>query len=199
MAVVAPTLVEPSGPRSPYDPFKFRFPAASSAPDRYDINATTDPTFATIDLWQYTQQTAGLSGWTVWAPYLGPTPAVGVTYYWRARGRLGAGEIGPWSRVNKFLPDPTAVSAPYDSWARDVLGAWAEPRPVVVLGTLLPEDSEVLALLGTEYAGRWRVRDDAHPPSTDQLVAVYGLTFHVDATSGWEVAGMTSDVAPGEV
>ena len=198
MALAAPTWVQPSGPRSPYDPVKVRWPQTTSAPDRYDLQLTTDATFATIDLWHYTQQTAGLSGWTAWVPWLGPTPAVGTTYYCRARGRLGAAEIGPWSRVVKFLPDPSAVSAPYADWARDVLGAWSEPAPVVVLGTLLPVATEVLALLGTEYAGRWRVRDDRHPPATDQLVAVYGLTFHVDLSSGWEVAGMTSDVPPGE-
>lgn len=198
MAVAAPTLVSPSGPRSPWDPFRFRFPDQSTWPDRYDIQVTTDPTFGVIDLWHYTQQSVELIANVATPPYLGAAPVVGTRYFWRARGRLGPSEIGPWSRVTNWRPDPTAVARPYDDWARDLLEAGSEPRPVVALGSILPEGVEVLALLGTEYAGRWRVRDDRHPPPTDQLVAVYGLSFHVDHESGWEVVGMTSDVPPGE-
>ena len=197
MALGVPRLIQPAGPRSPYDPFSMKFPEAGDAPDRYDIQSGTDPAFGTIDLWHATQQTAGLVGRRVDAPYAGPAPTVGVSYYWRARGRLGA-TLGPWSLVQWFIADPTAVSAPYASWARDVLAVWSKPRPLIVVGSLLPTGAQVLQLLGTEYAGRWQVRDDSHPPSTDQIVAVYGLTFHVDAESGWEVAGMTSD-APAEI
>src|SRR5262245_5042920 len=148
-----------------------KFPEAGDAPVNYDIQAGTDPTFATIDLWHVTQQTAGLSGRRVDRAYAGAPPVIGVTYYWRARGRLSPTDLGPWSAPVWFTPDPTAVSEPYANWARDVLADWSQPRPVVVLGTLIPAGNEVLALLGTEYAGRWQVRDDAHPPSTDQPVA----------------------------
>ncbi len=194
----APTLSQPSGPRSPYAEVDFRFPDGSLAPDRYDVQMTSDPTFAAIDLWHYTQQTAGLNGYEVATGYLGPAPVIGVYYYWRARGRNGAA-IGPWSRSVRWSPDPTAVASPYASWARAVLADAALPAPLVVLGTLLPEGPEVLAVTGTEYGGRWLVRDDRHPPPTSQPVAVFGLTLHVDHEGGWEVEGLTANVPPGDL
>lgn len=205
MPVTAPTLIIPSGPRSPWNPFAFQFAQTSSTPDHYDIQATTDPTFADIDLWHYANQTAGLTPPTAGQPatvkttYLGPTPVIGVTYYWRARGRRAPSEIGPWSRSSKFLPDPMAVDAPYANWARDVLEQWSEPRASLSVGTLIPVGPEVLALLTTEYQGLWRARDDIHLPPTDELVQLYGLTLHVDKLGGWEVTGLTLNLEPGEI
>lgn len=94
--------------------------AQGDACSGWDLQVSTDPTFASVTHWDQPQQTTGISGNTVTVTYAGTALARGTTYYWRARTYDPTGwgstpkDPGTWSSAGSFavnrLPTATKVS-----------------------------------------------------------------------------------------
>lgn len=82
--------------------------ASGSDPDSgdtmasYDLQVSTDSTFASVTHWNAGGQTAGISGWSVSRVYAGTALSRGTTYYWRMRMTDQGGQTGEWSAVFSF-------------------------------------------------------------------------------------------------
>lgn len=106
----------------------------------YDIQVSTDSTFASVTHWNIAAQTTGISGNNVARTYAGTALTRGVTYYWRARTSSAAGVLteGAWSAAQSFkvnqLPTVTFVTpSAADALVEmvKVAGSGVNPRMVV--------------------------------------------------------------------
>jgi hypothetical protein len=104
----------------------------------------------------------------------------------------------PENEVRHVTPDlldlQMAVNVdpfPWDLWASKVLAELADPKPLSVLGTMLPVGAEIRPIVCAEYGDRWEVRVTGE---TARVVIVLGMT--VTLTPGWlEVEAITENVA----
>jgi hypothetical protein len=88
-----------------------------------------------------------------------------------------------------FLNFPGATPDPYVTWADAVLAALTTPKPMTLLGTIVPVGAEVKTIVCAEYGARWKVSS----PDGDRTVQVLGET--VSVSPGWlEVDAVTEDV-----
>lgn len=82
----------------------------------YDLQVSTDSTFASVTHWNDSNDTTGISGNTITRTYAGAAIARGTTLYWRCRTNDGVGD-GTWSATRSFkynaLPTVTK-NAPTD-------------------------------------------------------------------------------------
>ena len=106
----------------------------------YDLQVSTDGTFASVTHWNIAAQTTGISGNNVNRVYAGTALTRGTTYYWRARTSSATGVLteGPWSISGSFkvnrLPTftyvtPSAADALVEM--TKVAGSGVNPRMVI--------------------------------------------------------------------
>lgn len=129
----------------------------------YDLQVTTDPTWASATHWNIAAQTLGIVGNTVDRTYAGTALARGTTYYWRARTTAN-GLTGPWSAARSFtynaLPTigsrvPAASALAYIHNLSDLaLWSGSEAKPQV---KFTPSDADADTI--TKY--RLRIYDAA--------------------------------------
>ena len=103
----------------------------------YDIQVSTDSTFASVTHWNLAQ--TGINDATPHAysiPYAGSALSRGSTYYWRARTKDTAGLYGPWTAAQQFkvrsvptvtLTEPSAAGR-LGRLAYTPGAGWATPR-----------------------------------------------------------------------
>lgn len=195
----SPSLVAPAGTLVPAATFTF---TCSSAMTTYDVQVSTDKSFATVTHWNAASATAGLAGGgkSVAVPYGGTalTPTAPV-YWWRARGRNAYG-AGAWAAPVSFTLDASGAQGDQlDAWAERVLADLATPRHHTILGTIVPRGTEVAQLAGTDYAGRWYVQDANHGAPIEAVVELVGMTLRADGSAGWSVDATTHDLGGAEL
>jgi hypothetical protein len=153
----------------------------------YDLQVSTDATFASVTHWNVAAQTTGITGNNVSRVYAGTALTRGTTYYWRARTSSAAGVLteGPWTAAQSFkvnqLPTVTYVTPS----AADALvemvkvpGAGVNPR-MVVRWTFADPDG------GSQYSYRVVTVTDALAAFDDSgtiVSTVNAYTIPVDAT-----------------
>lgn len=107
----------------------------SDAITTYDLQVSTDSTFASVTHWTVTDSTTGIVGNDIDRTYGGTALTRGTTYYWRARTNDGTGD-GAWSAAQQFkvavLPTMT-ITEPSASGRLGKLSftagsGWASPR-----------------------------------------------------------------------
>jgi len=109
----APSLTSPSDTSKTSLTPSFVFThndAQGDACASYDLQVSTDSTFASVTHWDDTNDTTGISGTTITRSYAGTGLSYGTTYYWRARTNDGTGD-GTWSATRSF----TTYSKPTSS------------------------------------------------------------------------------------
>ena len=76
----------------------------------YDLQVSTDATFASVTHWDLVNSTVGIVGNDVTRTYAGTALTRGTTYYWRARTNDGTVD-GAWSAARSFIYNslPTVV------------------------------------------------------------------------------------------
>lgn len=104
----------------------------------YDLQVSTDSTFASVTHWNVSAQTTGISGNVVTRTYAGTALSRGTTYYWRARTRSSSGESGDgaWSSTQSFAVRQLPTVSLAEPSATGRLGrlsftpgsGWASPR-----------------------------------------------------------------------
>jgi hypothetical protein len=106
----------------------------------YDLQVSTDSTFASVTHWNISAQTTGKSGTppnvVVDRTYAGTGLTNGSTYYWRARTKDPGGLTGPWSAAQQFKAPALPTVTVTEPSATGRLGkesytagaAWASPR-----------------------------------------------------------------------
>ena len=92
-----------------------------------------------------------------------------------------------WLSMHLVVQPP---GQPFDTWAAKVLAALADPEPLTVLGTMVPEGPEVKQVVCSEYGARWEVRVTGE---TARVVTVLGMTVTV-APGIIEVEAITENV-----
>jgi hypothetical protein len=186
----APTLIRPVGPAQVASSFE----AQGRDPENdtltaYDLQVSTDPTFATVTHWNLTSATTGLTGSTgaLKRTYTGSALVDGTRYYWRCRMR-DAGGFGAWSSIGNFVKAATGgpTDDMYDYWAQAILSDMAFGRTLLRIGTLRPTNEQVAALLCAEYGDLFRVRWDETSPVVDELVYLLGQRVSL-SPDGWAV------------
>jgi hypothetical protein len=179
--------------RAPVDRFRFRSGPRYDASTGWRLQLSADAAFTAPLLRDVSAGAAFITNGLIvdWPYDNDPVLSVGTTYWWRARWNTPT--VGPWSQPGRFTPDPAATPDAYAAWAQALLGTLGLPRPLRLLGAMLPVGPQVAQILTLPWAGRIQVRDDAHPPATDQIVGVVGVKMHLDIT-GWEVETVTTDI-----
>jgi len=106
----------------------------------YDLQVSTDSTFASVTHWNIAAQTTGNnvpSAGYVTRTYAGTALANNTTYYWRARTKDPGGLQGPWSAAFSFktlalpvaaLTEPTADATRLAKLSYTAGAGWASPR-----------------------------------------------------------------------
>jgi hypothetical protein len=184
----APTIIRPVGADQPAGTFEAQgHDPEGDAHTAYDLEVSTDPTFATVTHWQALNQTAGLSAAGALSRAYGGTPmTTGARYYWRCRMR-DAGGWGAWSSVATFVKAAGgAGSDMYDAWAQAILADMAFGRTALKVGTLRPIDAQVAQLICSEYGDLLRVKWDETSPPLDEQVYLLGERVTLDP-NGWSV------------
>jgi len=115
----------------------------------YDLQVSTDSTFASVTHWNIAAQTTGIVGNDVDRVYAGTALTRGSTYYWRARTSASSGELGEgaWTAAQSFVVSslPTATLTEPSATGRLMRttfvagGGWASPRPYVTWGFSCPD------------------------------------------------------------
>lgn len=101
----APTSLSPTGGAvqntlTPTFSGTFSDPDAGDTMYGYQIQVSTDSTFASVTHWDSTTATTAATSFS--KTYAGTTLSEGVTYYWRARTKDAAGAWGSWSTAQQF-------------------------------------------------------------------------------------------------
>jgi hypothetical protein len=179
----APTLIRPVGPAQIASSFQAQGKdPEGDAHTAYDLQVSTDPTFASVTHWNIANQTTGLTAAGALSRNYGGTALVdNERYYWRCRMR-DAGGWGPWSSVGTFVKAPSSVGAAdmYDYWAQAILSDMALGRTLLRIGTLRPVNEQVAALLCAEYGDLFRVFWDETSPVLDESVYLLGQRVSLD-------------------
>lgn len=195
----APTLKAPLGP----DAGATTFEASANDPESdpltaYDLQVSTDPSFATITHWNLAGGTSGISGANYSRAYGGTALTNGARYYWRSRAR-DAGAYGPWSAGGTFVKATGGGPAPdlYDYWMAAILEDSAEGRIGLVLGEIRPRDAHVAEIVCADYGDRFHVAYDETSPPVDLAVFCLGqrVAFGRD---GWLVSASVELAKEGE-
>jgi hypothetical protein len=110
----------------------------------YDIQVSTDSTFASVTHLNLAAQTGGISGNNVsrvYSAWGGTALTRGTTYYWRVRTSSSTGELGEgaWSAARSFIVNSLPTTTVTEPSASGRLGklaytagaGWASPRLVV--------------------------------------------------------------------
>lgn len=132
----APTLISPIGGvrvagTTPNLVFDHNDPNGQAL-QSYDIQVSTDSTFASVTHWNLVNGTGSVSGNRVTRAYGGTALTRGTTYWWRARTKDSVGALGAWSAGQSFkanqLPSaskvrPTASQFAY-IWNLAELAVW---------------------------------------------------------------------------
>ena len=82
---------------------------------------------------------------------------------------------------------------PWEAWGQHILDALADPPPLTMLGTMLPQGAQVKQVLCSEFGTRWTVANEGQP---DVIVEVIGMRVTLAPGNVLEVDVVTSDVAP---
>jgi hypothetical protein len=103
----APTLSSPANgavitTATPTLQFTGSDPDVGDTQQSYDLQVSTDATFASVTHWNIAAQTTGQTGFSVSRTYAGTALARGTTYYWRARTTDQDGVAGAWSAGRSF-------------------------------------------------------------------------------------------------
>jgi len=77
-------------------------PDVGDTQQSYDLQVSTDITFASVTHWNISAQTTGQTGFSVNRTYAGTALVRGTTYYWRARTTDNNGATGAWSSAGRF-------------------------------------------------------------------------------------------------
>lgn len=72
--------------------------------------------------------------------------------------------------LNFFYPGAPAP-VPWDLWASAIMDALGAPLPMTLIGSIMPEGSDVAAVLCAEYGASWTV---VNPPHGDKSVRLLG-------------------------
>jgi hypothetical protein len=189
----APTLIEPLGPDQKAASFGFATLDPEGNPiTKYDIQVSTDPSFATVSHWNLVGGTSGIvpsgSGVRIDRAYGGTALTNTVRYYWRARAfDSGSASYGAWSSGGTFVKGAgIAVADQYDYWAQAILEDMSQGRIALRLGTLRPTGAEVAALVAADYRDRFDVYIDDVSPIIDRRVAMLGQKVSL-SPDGWAV------------
>jgi hypothetical protein len=141
MAEAAPTQISPIGGVTLVDLTPdIVFDSSHVPPVEYDLQVSTDNTFASVTHWDIADQTSGISGARVTRTYAGTGLSRGVTYYWRARTYDPLLGDSDWSGAASFrineLPTVSGLSSGVlleihnldstDLWTLG--GSWAKAR-----------------------------------------------------------------------
>lgn len=137
----APSSLSPTGGAvtTPTPTIAFTHTDPESDPlSTYDLQVSTDSTFASVTHWNIAAQTTGISGNNVSRVYAGTALTRGTTYYWRARTtESGGGTLtGPWCAAQSFKVNSLPTAALFYPPATGQLGklvytpgaGWASPR-----------------------------------------------------------------------
>lgn len=138
----APTSMSPTGgsyqtSSTPTLAFTHSDPDGDALLD-YDLQVSTDSTFASVTHWNIAAQTTGITGNNVSRVYAGTALTTGTLYYWRARTSSSAGVLteGAWSAAQSFRIAATPVATLTEPSAAGRLGklvytagsGWTSPR-----------------------------------------------------------------------
>ena len=137
-----PTINSPaSGSRIAGPSATYNFTHVDSDGDallNYDIQVSTDSTFASVTHWNAASQTAGISGNIVNIAHGGSALSRNTWYYWRVATRSATGEtgVGPWSGTQQFYINNLPTATLTDPATTGYLGhmvytagsGWASPR-----------------------------------------------------------------------
>ena len=187
-----PAPVSPAGPGTNGGRYLFTSTVAMTT---YDLQVRT-PGAASADRWNVVDGTGGIVGGGLSADvtYAGLALTAGASYEWRVRA-AGTGADSAWCAWVPFTHDPTAtVPDPYDEWATHVLAQLGWPRVERDLGTLLPVDAQVAALLTLEYRERIGLVDTAHGEAIERTLEKIGLAWGVTYDDGWFVDAAAHDM-----
>lgn len=135
----APTLVSPAilatkQSLTPSLVFEHNDPDGDP-PVTYDIQVSTDGTFASVTHWNLVNGSSGMVGDTITRVYAGTALSNNTTYWWRARTNDGTGD-GPWSVSQSFKTAQLPVATLTEPSATGRLGklsytagaGWGSPR-----------------------------------------------------------------------
>ena len=185
----APTLIRPGGPDQAASTFEAQGRDPEADPiTAYDLQVSTDASFATVTHWTVTASTTGLTAaGHMERNYAGTALTNGTRYYWRTRQR-DAGAFGPWSTVGTFVKIAGGGPAQdlYDYWMGAILSDMAEGRTAVRLGTLRPINEEVALLVCAEYGELFALEWDETSPPLSEEVYLLGERVSLDP-EGWAV------------
>jgi len=137
-----PTINSPaSGTRIAGPSATYNFTHVDSDGDallNYDIQVSTDSTFASVTHWNAASQTAGISGNIVNIAHGGSALSRNTWYYWRVATRSATGTtgVGPWSGTKQFYINNLPTATLTDPATTGYLGhmvytagsGWASPR-----------------------------------------------------------------------
>jgi hypothetical protein len=156
----APTLSAPNGQllstqTTPTFSFSASDPDVGDTLAAYDIQVSTDPTFATVTHWNLVGATGSITGWSVARAYTGSALSGAVAaYYWRARAKDNNGAYGPWSANKTFSLNqvPTITTLPY-AGANHVAPIWnladlvtvLTPKPQFTIAVTDPDGDGIIA------------------------------------------------------
>lgn len=185
----APTLIRPVGPDQVAGTFEAqgRDPEADAI-TAYDLQVSTDPTFATVTHWNIANQTSGLTAaGALSRNYAGTALVNGDRYYWRCRMR-DAGAFGPWSSIATFVKIAAGGPADdlYDYWMAAILTDMSNGRTAVRIGTLRPVDEQVEALVCAEFGDLFLLAWDETTPPVNESVYLLGERVSL-SPDGWAV------------
>ena len=190
MAVpTAPVPVAPIGTEASARTFDMTYTAGQGVYE-VTIQISTNGSFTTVDIGAPWADTDGAGAASV-SPsgrdmYL--SLASGVVYWWRAAAVNSDGASAFSTPVSFTLADP------YLEYATAILTRLTDGLSVTQLGTLIPEGSEVLALLGIDYRDLIQLTDDNHGDPILRNVEVYGHSWTLDAETGWLVDVVSGDI-----
>ena len=136
----------------------------------YDIQVSTTADFSGGFLWNVAAvPVRGPAKAPISIPYGGTPMTAGPAYYWRIRITAAGVLVSDWSAPKSFtflasLTEPDV----YGEWAGAILSRLGNGVGATGLGTLIPEGTEVAALVCADYRTLYQVIDSGHGDPIDR-------------------------------